>query len=367
MIAYMKLNYGIITEEQLYNRRFRNVWEILLTVMILCVVAGGQSLELPVMENGRRNADRNVSDSVMDDEGIIAGISAGNGLRKEFERSGEIRMGKMAEWPEVSQSGCGRYLQMKAMRVPVPDISDLIIVPEESGLAKDEQTVTPGKPGIFTDAIGRAEQLPSSEDSVETGQEGSADSAEKDATGQEGSSTDSAEKNEADQPDSPENAEEEDRADSSEEAGEEERADSPEDVREADRPDSSENAEETDQPGSAEKLEETDRPNSSEDMEASGQTFIYGGFLCSASGMIIGCPDIVITDGVLRLPSGAECTGVAAGALDSLSTKVYEMYIPANIIRIEDGALDGLTELFYIQVHPDNPVYQSSNGILYKK
>lgn len=56
-----------------------------MTVIILCIVAGGQSLELPVMENGRRDADRNVSDSVMDDEGIITGVSAGSGLRKEFE------------------------------------------------------------------------------------------------------------------------------------------------------------------------------------------------------------------------------------------------------------------------------------------
>lgn len=394
MFAYMKLNYGIITEEQLNKRRLRNVWEILLTVIILCIVAGGQSLELPVMENGRRDADRNVSDSVMDDEGIITGVSAGSGLRKEFEQSGEIRLRKMAEWPEVPQSGCGRYLQMKAVRVsvhrndesaplqaasfreepsvsipgtgefqipfyvvedgtiPIPDISDLISVPEESGLVKGEQTVTPGKPGILIDVIEKVEQPPSSEDSVGSGPEDSADSTEK---------------NETAQPDSSENTEEEDRTDSSEEVEEEDRADAPEDVEETDQPDSSENVEETDQPGSAEDLEETDQPDSSGDMEASGQTFFYGGFLCSASGMIIGCPDIVITDGVLRLPSGTECTGVAAGALDSLGLEVYEVYIPANIVRIEDGALDGLTELFYIQVHPDNPVYQSNNGILSKK
>ena len=43
------------------------------------------------------------------------------------------------------------------------------------------------------------------------------------------------------------------------------------------------------------------------------------------------------------------------------------MYIPANIVDISDSAFDGLSELFYIEVHPDNPVYGSSNGELYRK
>lgn len=106
----------------------------------------------------------------------------------------------------------------------------------------------------------------------------------------------------------------------------------------------------------------------SDEIPEEEQIFSYGGFLCDASGRIIGCDSALsVTDGVLRLPSDKECTGVAAGAFLSLDAYVDEVYIPANIISIEAGAFDGLTELPFIQVHPDNPVYESKEGYLYKK
>lgn len=108
-------------------------------------------------------------------------------------------------------------------------------------------------------------------------------------------------------------------------------------------------------------------PSVSEDAEERSETFICGGFLCDYSGIIIGCQDAAVTDGVLCLPVEESCTGIAAGALDSLGTEVYEIYIPKNIVLIEDGAFDGLSELIFIQVHPDNPVYDSDEGYLYKK
>ena len=102
--------------------------------------------------------------------------------------------------------------------------------------------------------------------------------------------------------------------------------------------------------------------------ETEPQEFLCGGFLCDASGKIIGCQNVSLIDGVLRLPSDAACTGIATGALAPLSSQqVYEIYIPANIIRIDDGAFDCLTELFFIEVHPDNPVYTSRDGYLYIK
>lgn len=101
--------------------------------------------------------------------------------------------------------------------------------------------------------------------------------------------------------------------------------------------------------------------------ETEPQEFFCGGFLCDASGKIIGCQDASVIDGVLRLPSDASCTGIAAGALAPLSPQIYEIYIPANIISIDDGAFDCLTELFFIEVHPDNPVYTSRDGYLYIK
>lgn len=98
------------------------------------------------------------------------------------------------------------------------------------------------------------------------------------------------------------------------------------------------------------------------------QNFSCNGFLCNASGMIIACQDdIIITDGVLCLPFDSSCTGLRADALTPLSMQIYEIYIPANIIAIEEGAFDDLTELFFIEVHPDNPVYGSDNGYLYLK
>lgn len=98
------------------------------------------------------------------------------------------------------------------------------------------------------------------------------------------------------------------------------------------------------------------------------QPFSCRGFLCDASGKIVGCDgSISVTDGVLCLPSDERCTGVAAGAFSDLGPMVYEIYIPANIISIEEGAFDGLTEYLFIQVHPNNPVYGSSQGELYKK
>lgn len=113
----------------------------------------------------------------------------------------------------------------------------------------------------------------------------------------------------------------------------------------------------------------TDQDTAQEPSDEGGdsQEYLCGSFLCDASGKIIGCLDAVVTDGVLCLPAGAACTGIAAGAFDSLSGEVYELYIPANIIMIEDGAFDKFAEFCYIQVHPDNPVYGSREGYLYTK
>ena len=102
-------------------------------------------------------------------------------------------------------------------------------------------------------------------------------------------------------------------------------------------------------------------------IEEINQPVLCHGFLCDTTGMIIGCDSVSVVDGVLCLPSDGTCTGVSTGALASLGSDVFEIYIPANITLIEPGAFEGLTELFYIEVHPDNPVYGSSCGTLYEK
>lgn len=91
------------------------------------------------------------------------------------------------------------------------------------------------------------------------------------------------------------------------------------------------------------------------------------GFLCDVNGRIVGCEGIAVTDGVLNISADSRCTAIAAGAFADLGSEVFEIYIPANIVDISDSAFDGLSELFYIEVHPDNPVYGSANGELYRK
>ena len=92
--------------------------------------------------------------------------------------------------------------------------------------------------------------------------------------------------------------------------------------------------------------------------ENAGTVTSINGFLCDVDGRI---------DGVLNIPADSRCTAIAGGAFTSLGSEVFEVYIPANIVDISDSAFDGLSELFYIEVHPDNPVYGSSNGELYRK
>lgn len=102
------------------------------------------------------------------------------------------------------------------------------------------------------------------------------------------------------------------------------------------------------------------------DENADAMTNING-FMCDANGKIMGCERLTVTDGVLHIPTDGRCTAIVAGAFASLGSEVFEIYIPANIVDISDSAFDGLSELFYIEVHPDNPVYGSANGELYRK
>lgn len=101
--------------------------------------------------------------------------------------------------------------------------------------------------------------------------------------------------------------------------------------------------------------------------ENAGTVTSINGFLCDVDGRIVGYDGITVTDGVLNIPADSRCTAIAGGAFTSLGSEVFEVYIPANIVDISDSAFDGLSELFYIEVHPDNPVYGSSNGELYRK
>lgn len=91
------------------------------------------------------------------------------------------------------------------------------------------------------------------------------------------------------------------------------------------------------------------------------------GYALSARGYLMDCGPEMVSDGLLLLPSDGTCTGVEAHAFDKLAQMIEEIYIPANITYIASGVFENLTNLVYIEVSPDNPVYYSVNGELYTK
>lgn len=90
-----------------------------------------------------------------------------------------------------------------------------------------------------------------------------------------------------------------------------------------------------------------------------------GGVVCNDAGHIISCAGGSVIDGIFALPSDVVCTGIEAGALNSVAGLITEVYIPANITYIGPGAFDGLTNLMYIEAAPENPNYYSAGGVLY--
>lgn len=92
------------------------------------------------------------------------------------------------------------------------------------------------------------------------------------------------------------------------------------------------------------------------------------GFLVNEKGMIESCKDpaFVSSDGIIIFPSDERCTGIGQGALNGIAG-VEEVYITENITSIETDVLEGLEGLMYIEVSPENPVYESRDGLLYSK
>lgn len=90
------------------------------------------------------------------------------------------------------------------------------------------------------------------------------------------------------------------------------------------------------------------------------------GFVSDDAGHITSCAaEGAIQDGILALPSDAACTGIESGALAAVADQVTEIYIPANITYIGEGAFENLPSLMYVEVAAGNPNYYSEGGILY--
>ena len=90
------------------------------------------------------------------------------------------------------------------------------------------------------------------------------------------------------------------------------------------------------------------------------------GFVSDDAGHITSCvAEGAIQDGILALPSDMACTGIESGALAAVAGQVAEIYIPANITYIGEGAFENLPSLMYFEVATGNPNYYSEGGILY--
>ena len=74
-------------------------------------------------------------------------------------------------------------------------------------------------------------------------------------------------------------------------------------------------------------------------------------------------------DGVLVFPTDIRCKGIRSDVFErsdsSLKSETEEVYIPANIVHIDDGLFDCLENVDFIQVAKGNPAYYSEFGILY--
>ena len=96
-----------------------------------------------------------------------------------------------------------------------------------------------------------------------------------------------------------------------------------------------------------------------------------GNFAVNKDGIIEKCidPYAASVDDTVILPTDERCTGIGAAAFDEIIkvSEVMEVYIPANITFVAPGVLEKIGGLMYIEVAPDNPVYESRDGMLYNK
>lgn len=90
------------------------------------------------------------------------------------------------------------------------------------------------------------------------------------------------------------------------------------------------------------------------------------GFLIDEEGMIYGINEaaLEIVDGYLELPSEG-CVGIRSNVLCQIGAVISEIYLPANISIIEDGAFSGLGYLEWIEAASGNPGYMSIDGVLF--
>lgn len=94
---------------------------------------------------------------------------------------------------------------------------------------------------------------------------------------------------------------------------------------------------------------------------------VINGFLVDKSGVIYGIsdPDLVVNDGYLEFPAEG-CTGIAAGTFGGSFPSVREIFIPANITYIEEGAFSGLRDMEWFETGSDG-TYYTEEGVLFSE
>ena len=90
------------------------------------------------------------------------------------------------------------------------------------------------------------------------------------------------------------------------------------------------------------------------------------GFLVDTSGMICGIADTdVISDGYIVLPAEG-CSGIRVSAFADVSELITEIYIPANITQIEEGAFACLSCLEWLEAEGSDSCF-TEDGVLFSE
>lgn len=113
-------------------------------------------------------------------------------------------------------------------------------------------------------------------------------------------------------------------------------------------------------------VEEFPEENLPEESVPENSTSIINGFLVDSSGMLCGIADpAVISDGYLVLPAEG-CTGISVSAFADASALITEIYIPANITRIEEGAFACLSCLEWLEAEGSDACF-TEDGVLFSE
>lgn len=112
-----------------------------------------------------------------------------------------------------------------------------------------------------------------------------------------------------------------------------------------------------------------DNPGMSEETDGSTAADMseVNGFFVDASGMICGIsdPDIAFSGEYLELPAD-QCVGIAAGAFLGAPEGICEMFLPSNIVCIEEGAFLGLDQLEWIEMEQSGEFF-TEDGVLFSE